>query len=72
MRREIDERKCDNCGLVVQQAEVMFGGSPFNGWLHVKITNCSTKLPKSKGNDGPWDFCCYGCAITYLQQLEHP
>ena len=64
MRKQIDHRKCDHCGNVVEQSEMMFGGSPFNGWLAVKRTDGSTRIPRA--DIGPWDFCGAKCCIEFL------
>ena len=64
MRKKIDQRTCDHCGKVVEQSEMMFGGSPFNGWLAVERTDGSTCIPRA--DNGPWDFCCAACCIAFL------
>lgn len=63
-RRNIDERKCDQCEKVVTQSEKMFGGSPFNSWLQVIRTDGTTVLPRK--DNGPWDFCCIDCLIKFF------
>ena len=64
MKKTINERVCDGCGKAVQQSEVMFGGSPFGGWLSVLRTDGSTHFPKAI--NGPWDFCSKACCIKFL------
>ncbi len=64
MKKIINYRKCDCCGNVVEQSEMTFGGSPFNGWLSVERTDGRTKIPRA--NNGPWDFCGAKCCIEFL------
>ena len=66
MKKKIDRRVCDECKKVVEQSEIMFGGSPFNGWLTVHRTDGSTAIPRR--DNGPWDFCCDACAIKFLKR----
>ena len=68
MKKKIERRECDECGAVKEQSEIMFGGSPFNGWLNVTRTDGSTVIPRR--DNGPWDFCGEKCAITFLSRKE--
>lgn len=65
MRQAIERRKCNNCKKVKEQAEIMIGGSPFNGWLEVTRTDGSCCIPRR--DNGPWDFCCDQCCIEFLK-----
>ena len=65
MKKQIDRRTCDQCKAVTEQSEMMFGGSPFHGWLSIEVVNGSSKLPRP--DTGPWDFCSSKCAIAFLQ-----
>ena len=64
MRKQIDHRECDHCGKVVKQSEMMFGGSPFNGWLSLERIDGSTLIPRA--DNGPWDFCGAACCVQFL------
>jgi len=66
MKKTIERRDCDQCGRVrvTEQAEMIFGGSPFSGWLTITRTDGSTRLPLA--DTGPWDFCGDACAIAFL------
>jgi hypothetical protein len=68
MRKEIERRKCDQCEKVVDQSDIMIGGSPFQGWLEVKMTNGSTRM--SMPDCGPWDFCSAHCCIAFLRKED--
>jgi len=64
MRRTINERTCDSCNKVVSAAEKCYGGSPWQGWLHIQKIDGSSRVD---GRDkGPWDFCCFACAAAKL------
>jgi hypothetical protein len=67
MQRTIEERRCDSCGKVVEQDAPRFGGSPFNGWLHVIRTDCSTQIKRTALS--PWDFCSPECCISFVKTL---
>lgn len=68
MRREIDERTCDQCGKVASEASNnrMIGGSVWSGWLRVERTGGSTGLAALQRNNGTWDFCGAACCIEFL------
>jgi hypothetical protein len=61
---DTENRKCDHCGKVAEQSEMMFGGSPFNGWLRVERTDRGSQIPKAE--NGPWDFCAAACCVQFL------
>ena len=67
-KKEIERRTCDECGKVVEQSEMMIGGSPFQGWLRIECTNGSTRIPRE--DNGPWDFCEVKCALSFLEDME--
>ena len=64
MKKNIERRTCDNCDKSKEQSEMMIGGSPFQGWLRVEMTNGSTCIPRP--DTGPWDFCCDKCCVEFL------
>ena len=68
MRRQIDERTCDQCGKVAEEAinNCTIGGSVWSGWLRVERTGGSTALAALQRDNGPWDFCGAECAVEYL------
>jgi len=66
MRRQIDERQCDECGKSQANATGrMVGCSPWGGWITVEITDGLTMLPRP--HNGPWDFCSVDCAVKFLE-----
>ena len=62
MKRQIEERTCDQCGKSVRMNPAVYGGNPFAGWIQVSMENGSIFLPACR----LWDFCCKHCAIKYI------
>ena len=69
MKKQIERRICDECAKVVDQSEMTFGGSPFNGWLEVIRTDGSTVFPRH-GDSGPWHFCSKKCCVKFLNLAD--
>ena len=68
MKKQAEIRICDYCKERVQQEELQFGGSPFNGWYSLERTCGSTALSALEKFNGPWDFCSLECLETFLQE----
>ena len=64
MKKQIERRDCDQCGMYAEQVEKMIGGSKFSGWLTITRTDGRTQIPLSDA--GPWDFCGDACAVAFL------
>lgn len=69
MRNKIERRTCEWCGEKAEQEGLMIGGSMFNGWSRVEITDGSCSIPAP--DCGPWDFCCNECCINFLEKTEN-
>jgi hypothetical protein len=68
MRNQIERRKCDCCGKVVEQSEAVFGRNPFDGWLLVQCTDGNTLTPR--WDNKPLDFCNVKCCIEFLTKAD--
>ena len=71
MRREIHERKCDQCKKVAEHDALnpLIGGmGPFYGWLHVERANSG--MYTSGEDNGPWDFCAVECLSKYFKKSK--
>lgn len=67
MKMTIEQRKCDCCGQIIGQPtnNIMFGGSPWDGWMELKFTNGSTQLQELQKKK-EFDFCSKDCLIKFL------
>lgn len=74
MRKEVkySERECDECHKKSTFYPDNYGGkSQFVGWMVIERNNFSRIASDfSKNQTGPWDFCCYTCAIEFLRKKE--
>jgi len=66
MQRTVEERECNNCGLIVQQQDWV-GGSSFHGWFYVEKKSGSCMISEQ---EGPWDFCSEDCLIQFVKNPE--
>ncbi len=68
MKREIEERTCDNCNKTTQRDNKSFGMTPFGPWISMQMNVCHMMATITRTKD--LDFCCTDCAIEYLQSTK--
>lgn len=63
-RRNLKERRCDECGKTATEDDVKRLGSlvpKFAGWIHVRSTGLRMRESKSR------DFCCRSCLESWVK-----
>jgi hypothetical protein len=68
MQKKAKIRICDACQKEVSDdGEMRFGGSAFQGWLHLSLTDGSTQLDRLMAQK-EWDFCCVNCLQDFIDK----
>jgi hypothetical protein len=69
MKKKIDRFICDQCGKMVDQEDIQFGGSPFHGWYTLDKVIGGTSVMHIEGRRSwPRDYCCKECLSKALEE----
>ena len=61
MKRKIQKRVCDECGVEAECEEGLYGGTPFFGWFEIILTT-GTKTATRRH----YDICSVKCLLNHF------
>jgi len=69
MRKEAQIRICDKCNTETIAREATFGGTPFQGWFQLELTDQFrgiTFSTEAENEKYPKDFCSFKCLHEFV------